>query len=77
MQANVAEGYRYVEGLNIFSVIPNYGPKNGTEVTVQGENFSDTMTVSLGGTVIEDFTLNADGSITFTTPAGAPGYVDR
>ena len=75
MQANVAEGYRYVEGLNISSVIPNYGPQEGgTEVTVQGENFSDTMTVSLGGTVIEDFTLNADGSITFTTPAGAPGY---
>jgi len=75
--AVLSNAYTYLAGPKIISLSPSYGPQEGgTEVTVNGENFTDTMAVALGGAPIADFTLNSASSVTFTTPPGAPGYVD-
>ena len=76
-EATLTDGYTYRAGPQILSMSPSYGPQaGGTEVTVTGDNFTDSMSVKLGGSLIEDFTLNSTTSISFVTPPGPPGYVD-
>lgn len=49
----------------------------GTLVTVTGENFDDISAVSIGGTVITDFTLTTLNTLTFVVPNNAAtGRID-
>jgi Leucine-rich repeat (LRR) protein len=49
----------------------------GTLVTVTGENFDDISAVSIGGTVITDFTLTTLNTLTFVVPQNAAtGRID-
>ena len=45
----------------------------GQTVTILGVNFSEGMTLTLGGTVISEYTLVNSGQITFTAPAMKSG----
>lgn len=57
----------------IQSVSPQMaGP--GATVTITGQNLQNVTTLTFGGVVITNFTINPNGSITFVVPAGAmPG----
>ncbi|HEV2968811.1 MAG TPA: IPT/TIG domain-containing protein [Pirellulales bacterium] len=48
----------------------------GTIVTISGSNLSGATAVSFGGTPATSFTVNANGTITATSPAGTTGAVD-
>ncbi|MBM4372824.1 MAG: IPT/TIG domain-containing protein, partial [Deltaproteobacteria bacterium] len=64
------------DDLLALSVAPAFGTVlGGTTVMVTGANFSEGMTVTLGGTEA-DFEVLGPGSITVTTPPGAAGLAD-
>ena len=46
------------------------------QVTITGTNLADATAVDFGSVPAAGFTVNADGSITATTPAGSDGIVD-
>ena len=45
-------------------------------MTITGTNLADATAVDFGSVPAAGFTVNADGSITATTPAGSDGIVD-
>jgi len=56
----------------IYSVTPNNGTKSGgTNVTIQGNNFTNTTNVAFGGTHAASFNILNSTTITAVTPAYA------
>ncbi len=75
--AGSADQFTFVPVPVVLSVSPNSGPvTGGTSVTIAGTGFTGASLVSFGGTPA-GFTVNADSSITATTPvADAADVVD-
>ena len=66
-----------VSGPTISSITPDRGPTSGgTEVTILGANFTEDVTVTLGGTALQDVTVESSTRITGRTPSHAAGTVD-
>ncbi|MBT0768317.1 IPT/TIG domain-containing protein [Kineosporia sp. J2-2] len=58
-------------------VSPSTGSSGGgTQVTISGSGFSGATAVFFGSVAATGFTVNSDGSITATAPAGTVGTVD-
>jgi hypothetical protein len=65
--------------IGVTALEPDAGPgEGGTLVTLTGHGFSiaGTLKVRLRGTDVGPLTVLSDGSLTFTTPSGAPGLAD-
>ena len=61
---------------SVAQVSPHRGtPAGGTEVAIEGTNFSEVAAVDFGSTAATSYTVNSDGSITAISPAGT-GTVD-
>jgi uncharacterized protein (TIGR03437 family) len=74
--ATTADRFTYVAAPVVTGVSPSSGSTaGGTVVTITGSHFSGATAVSFGGQAAS-FTVNGDGSITATAPAGAAGTVD-
>ena len=72
-----ADQYTYVSPLAVSGVSPNAGPAaGGTTVAVIGSGFTGATEVLFGSTPAPSFTVDSDGQITATTPAGTAGTVD-
>ncbi|HEY6538453.1 MAG TPA: IPT/TIG domain-containing protein, partial [Candidatus Dormibacteraeota bacterium] len=62
---------------DVVSVSPAQGPPGGGTATVlTGSYLAGATVVDFGGTAATSFTVNSANSITATSPAGSPGYVD-
>ncbi|MCX6011838.1 MAG: IPT/TIG domain-containing protein, partial [Chloroflexi bacterium] len=74
-EATIAEGFRYNNAPNIYSIEPSAGAlEGGTRVTITGRNF-DVMNVSVGKTLANIQSGNSD-SITIITPPTSAGAKD-
>ena len=61
----------------ILSITPNKGSAaGGTSVTIHGQNFTGTPTVSFGTASATSVSVKSDTEITVITPAGTAGKVD-
>jgi hypothetical protein len=61
----------------VSSVEPSSGPiAGGTQVTINGSDFTDASVVSFGNAPVTTFTVESEGRITATSPPGAPGAAD-
>ena len=71
-------GYNYYVGGPVVSrVTPNFGPPDGgTDVLVEGRNFSDRTVVTLGGSSLQRLRRIDERAITGTSPAGPVGAAD-
>jgi hypothetical protein len=72
-----SDKYTYVAAPTVTAVSPTAGPTGGgNQVTITGTNLSGATAVNFGGTQLNNPTVNQDGSITVTAPAGSAGPVD-
>ena len=71
-------GYNfYVGGPVISRVSPNFGPPDGgTEVTLDGRNFSERVVATFGGKVLSGLRRVDDRTLIGTSPAGPAGAAD-
>jgi hypothetical protein len=61
----------------VTAVSPTAGPlAGGTTVTIAGTGFTDATAVDFGSVAASGYTVNSDGQITATSPAGSAGTVD-
>jgi large repetitive protein len=75
--SNTLPADQFTYGPQVTSVSPHSGGSNGgTTVTIAGAGFTGATNVSFGSSPALSFTVNSDGSITATTPAGSSGTVD-
>lgn len=76
--AVLRRGYNYYVGGPVVSrITPNFGPPDGgTDVVVDGRNFSERTIVTIGGSVLQRARRIDDRSISGTTPAGPLGAAD-
>ena len=73
---SAADLFTYLPAPVVSGVSPSGGPlAGGTAVTITGTDLSGASEVDFGG-VPASFAVNADGSITAVSPAGAAGTVD-
>jgi hypothetical protein len=75
----VPDGFTYVvPGAPVLTdIVPDRGPETGgTTVTITGDDFTGTTSVTFDGVEAEDFTVVSDTEITAITPPGTPGIVD-
>ncbi|MCP4504420.1 MAG: hypothetical protein GY822_31295 [Deltaproteobacteria bacterium] len=75
------DGFTYFWPPEVFSVDPPSGPtRGGTEVLIRGRFFRNVPNgeffVTFGDANVEAFTVLSTTSISATTPAGPPGFVD-
>jgi hypothetical protein len=69
--------YNAASAPSVTGVTANSGlTPGGTVVTITGSSFTGASAVSFGTTAAADFTINSDGSIVATAPAGTVGTVD-
>ena len=62
---------------DITSINPSNGSEDGgTVVTISGDGFNGTTSVTFGGTPAASFAVDSNSQITATTPAGSPGSVN-
>lgn len=76
--AVLRRGYNYYVGGPVISrITPNFGPPDGgTDVLIEGRNFSERTLVTIGGSVLQASRRVDDRAITGTTPAGPVGAAD-
>ncbi|MGX5696669.1 IPT/TIG domain-containing protein [Agromyces soli] len=68
--------YTFVEPLDLVALTPDHGPETGgTSVTISGDGLETVDSVTVDGATVA-ITHNPDGTISFTTPAHAPGTVN-
>jgi hypothetical protein len=70
--------YKNIIGANIAPVIVSFTPTsgiNGTEITINGNNFTDTKSVKFGGIEAASFTVNSATGISAIAAGGASGDV--
>jgi hypothetical protein len=69
--ATAGDQFAYFATPAVTAVAPNVGPTTGgTSVTITGTGLTGATKVSFGATAATSFTVNLDGSITATSPAG-------
>jgi len=70
-------GFTYTSDVAISAISPQYGPlSGGTAVTILGANFSDPITVTIGGVSATSISVVDSTHITCSTPAGSAGAQD-
>lgn len=76
--AVLRRGYNYyVGGPVIGRVTPNFGPPDGgTDVLIEGRNFSDRAVVTFGGTTLQRLRRVDERALTGTSPPGPVGAAD-
>jgi hypothetical protein len=71
---NPSDTYTYDPAPQVAAVHPRVGSTTGgTAVTLSGSGFSGATAVAFGGTLAATFTVDSDGSLTVTAPAGTSG----
>ncbi len=75
--ATAADQYTYVGPPVLTGISPTSGPvAGGTSVVITGAGFTGTSGVSFGAQPATGYTIDNDGRITTTAPAGSAGTVD-
>jgi len=73
----LADGFTYIPPPAIKSISPSRCSLSGNiEVTINGDNFQDGVTVTIGENVATDVMFVSETKISATIPAGAAGTVD-
>lgn len=63
--------------VRIISLSPNSGPPaGGTPVTLRGQGFCGSVTVTIGGNPVTDLTVVSSSQLSFKTPPGTAGQAD-
>jgi large repetitive protein len=71
-----ADEFTFVPAPSVTGLSPDVGPVvGGNTVTITGTGFTGATAVSFGQTVVTNFTVNSDTSITVTAPAEPAGGV--
>lgn len=74
---SAADQYTYLPVPTVTGVSPGSGQSvGGNTVTVTGTGFTDATAVDFGQNAATNVTVNSDGSVTATVPAGAVGIDD-
>lgn len=69
--------FTYTPLIGVSAIDPGFGPRaGGTVVDITGTCFTGATDVLFDGVSAASFTVDSDTSITATTPAGTPGFVD-
>ena len=75
--ASSADYLTYETSPAVTGVSPASGPvTGGTPPTVRGPDLAGAEFVTVGQTIVTDFSVRTDGDITLTMPAGSLGTVD-
>lgn len=76
--AVLRRGYNYYVGGPVISrITPNFGPPDGgTDVLIEGRNFSERASVTLGGSTLQRLRRIDERALSGTSPAGPIGAAD-